>query len=257
MNELFALARNPIIENTCDCCKAGSPEREVGRVALTMFPTPDVIRDAAAWGADLLIVHEPAYYNHMDNHSSDPLEVEKRALLEGTGMTVYRYHDYPHTTDPDIISQGELNAFGLVGRADHRTPDHPLRFYPDEPITPVELARIIEERCNIKHVRICGVRDVPCTEISGMFGSPSGIYEELKRDECQILIAGEVSEWRECEYTRDAAQLGHKKALLILGHVGSERDGMVYATEIVKRLHPELEVKYFESGEVYSYTDRD
>lgn len=37
-------------ENTCDTLKAGDPEAELGsRVAVTMFATPDVIRDAAAW----------------------------------------------------------------------------------------------------------------------------------------------------------------------------------------------------------------
>lgn len=65
-----------------------------------------------------------------------------------------------------------------------------------------------------------------------------------------------MCEWSHCEYVRDAAQLGYKKAILILGHIGSERDGMVYTADILKKMHPELEVKYFESEEVYTYTDQ-
>ena len=57
------------------------------------------------------------------------------------------------------------------------------------------------------------------------------------------------------EYARDANDLGYKKALLILGHIGSERDGMVYTSDILKEKHPELRVEYFECGEVYTYTD--
>ncbi len=255
MYELFALAGEVEIKNTCDTCKAGDPEAEVKRVAVTMFPTPDVVRSAKEWGADLLIVHEPAYYNHMDNHSDDKIECEKRRLIEESGMTVFRFHDHPHITRPDIISEGELRRFGLKGRAEYSDGTHPLRFYLDEPITPLELARLIEERCGIKHIRICGARDALCTEISGMFGSPSGVFQELKSDECEIMLIGEVCEWSHCEYVRDAAQLGYKKAILILGHIGSERDGMVYTAEILKKMHPELEVKYFESEEVYTYTD--
>jgi len=88
-----------------------------------------------------------------------------------------------------------------------------------------------------------------------MFGSPSGTFDEIRSDECEIMLVGEVCEWRDCEYARDAAQLGRKKAILILGHVGSERDGMVYVTGLLSGMYPGLDVKYFESGEVYSYTD--
>ena len=255
MNALFALARQTPINNTCDTCKAGDPEVEVEKVAVTMFPTPDVVRSAAEWGADLLIVHEPAYYNHMDVHSDEVQECEKRRLIESTGMTVFRFHDHPHTTDPDMITAGQFERFGLKGRIDHRNGRYPARFYLDEPMTPVELAKLIEERCGLKHIRICGARDALCREISGMFGSPSGTFDEIKSDECEVMLVGEVCEWRDCEYARDAAQLGRKKAILILGHVGSERDGMIYVTELLKQMYPDLEVEYFESGEVYTYTD--
>ena len=57
------------------------------------------------------------------------------------------------------------------------------------------------------------------------------------------------------EYARDAAQLGHKKALIIMGHIGSERDGMIYTAELVKEMCPDLDVRYIECGEVYTYTD--
>ena len=255
MNSLFALARQTPIKNTCDTCKAGDPEVEVEKVAVTMFPTPDVIRSVAEWGADMLIVHEPAYYNHMDVHSDEAQECEKRRLIESTGMTVFRFHDHPHTTDPDMITQGQFEKFALQGRIDHRGGRYPARFYLDEPMTPVELARHIEESCGLRHIRICGARDALCTEISGMFGSPSGTFDEIRSDECEIMLVGEVCEWRDCEYARDAAQLGRKKAILILGHVGSERDGMVYVTGLLSGMYPGLDVKYFESGEVYSYAD--
>ena len=64
-----------------------------------------------------------------------------------------------------------------------------------------------------------------------------------------------VGEWSLGEYARDAAQLGYKKALLILGHEGSERAGMVYTADILREMYPDLEVQYFECGEVYTYTD--
>lgn len=89
-----------------------------------------------------------------------------------------------------------------------------------------------------------------------MFGAPGNIVlEELQRPESQIVLVGETCEWLIGEYARDAAQLGLKKALLIMGHVGSERDGMEYTARLLKERHPQLDVKYFDCGEVYTYTD--
>ena len=90
-----------------------------------------------------------------------------------------------------------------------------------------------------------------------MFGGPgNGAFTELQRDECEVVLIGETCEWMLGEYARDAAQLGYKKAVIIMGHIGSERDGMIYTADILKEKHPELDVKYFECGEVYQYTDQ-
>ena len=80
--------------------------------------------------------------------------------------------------------------------------------------------------------------------------------EELKNEESQIVLVGEAKEWCCAEYARDAAQLGYKKALIYMGHVGSERDGMRYTADLLTQMYPEISVKYFECGEVYQYTDQ-
>ena len=40
-----------------------------------------------------------------------------------------------------------------------------------------------------------------------------------------------------------------------MGHVGSERAGMVHTADLLSEMLPEVEVKYFEGGEVFTYTD--
>ena len=42
---------------------------------------------------------------------------------------------------------------------------------------------------------------------------------------------------------------------LVLGHLGSERDGMRLVADILKEKLPEIPTEYIESGEVYTYTD--
>ena len=257
MKDLFSLAYKQDFDHTCDTCKAGDPEADVTKVAVTMFATPEVIRQAAKWGAQLLITHEPTYHTiPEDTFSSDKVDTEKRILLEGAGMVLFRFHDHPHFTSPDIISAGELEKMGLEGALEYTDIFDCVRIHLKTPMTPVELARSIERRLGIRHVRICGARDLPCQVVSGMFGAPGNIVlEELQRPESQIVLVGETCEWLIGEYARDAAQLGLKKALLIMGHVGSERDGMEYTARLLKERHPQLDVKYFDCGEVYTYTD--
>ena len=59
MKELFRLANERDYSNTCDTLKAGNPDTETDKVAVSMFATPDVVRQATKSGAQLLIVHEP------------------------------------------------------------------------------------------------------------------------------------------------------------------------------------------------------
>lgn len=255
MNELFALAQPGDFSNTCDTLKAGDPYAEVEKVAVTMFATPAVVREAQAWGAKLLIVHEPTYYDHMDKHEDEKIENAKRKLIEESGMALYRYHDHPHAAQPDIIGQGVLEAMNLEGTLEYPDQFDLVRIHLHQPRTPVEIAKLLENKLGIKHPRICGTRDLPCTKISLMCGTPGGVFDELKSDACEILLTGEACEWMLGEYARDASQLGYNKALIIMGHIGSEQDGMKYTAKLLKDMHPELEVKYFECGEVYSYAE--
>ena len=108
----------PAPDKTCDTVKAGDPELELHRVAVSMFATVEVVRAAREWGADMLLVHEPTYYDHMEVFKETPVTCAKRALIEESGMVIYRYHDRMHATDPDMITEGELHYLGLQGKTE-------------------------------------------------------------------------------------------------------------------------------------------
>ncbi|MBQ6948008.1 MAG: Nif3-like dinuclear metal center hexameric protein, partial [Clostridia bacterium] len=198
------------------------------------------------------IVHEPMYYNHRDVHSEEPLEMEKRALAERTGLTVWRYHDHTHATRPDIIAVGQLDALDLAGEMVLTDGGDRVEYILEKPLTPLELKARMEEKWGLQNIRLCGTRETPCRRISCMFGAPGkAAFERLVQPDCEMMLIGEATEWSMAEYARDAHQLGHTKALFILGHEGSEREGMVYTAKLLRKMYPELTVQYFESGEVY------
>lgn len=251
LNELKSRAKAEIIpEKTCDTVKCGDVHKDVKKVATTMFATPDVIRSADKWGADLLIVHEPVYYNHFDNERGLFIENEKRKLLEATGMTVFRFHDYAHAMEPDLIYSGQLKYLGIKGTQVKGKYYAVNNFIPDEEITAKKLAELMQNNLGLKNVRIAGNPEAVGGKISCCFGTPGHIVEELAEND--IVLTGEICEWEIGEIARDYAQLGYNKAVIVMSHIGSERGGMKLLAEMLNE-KSDLEAQYFECGEVYQY----
>lgn len=234
-----------------DDLKEGEGETEISKVATCFIATPDVIREASEWGAQLIITHEPTYYNHMDRENTGICARMKKQLIHDTGIAICRYHDLPHMSMVDMIAAGFIEEVGWRGSFDgYRT------LILDEPVTPLEAARQIEDRLGIRHVRIAGQRDIPVRKVKLYPGSnPAAMENELYLDDSELVICGEVSEWSICEMARDSAQLGLNKTVLALGHAGSEMPGMVYLTKLFAVRYPEISFKYISCGEVYTYTD--
>ena len=255
IDELKSMAAHPVDEShTCDTFKSGNPESEITKVAVTMFATPDVVRKAVQWGAQLLIVHEPTYYNHFDTDENNTVPAsEKENLIKNSGIAVFRFHDYAHSCEPDLICEGELKYLGLKGEFHKGKYFAANGFTLDEPLTALELARIAEKNLGIRHIRIAGNPKAKGGKISCSFGTPGHLEESLADND--FVLTGEICEWQLGEIARDYGQLGYNKAVLVLGHIGSERAGMMHLADILSEKHKDLAVKYFECGEVYSYTD--
>ena len=102
--------------DTVDTFKAGNPDTPVTGIAITMMATMDVLQRASAKGLNLVITHEPTFYDHRDTPAgmseSDPIWGEKRAFIEKHGMVVWRFHDHWHRRNPDGIEVGTVRALG-------------------------------------------------------------------------------------------------------------------------------------------------
>ena len=105
--------------HSVDTFKSGDAEKQVKKLAVGMFPSYKLIKEAAQWGADLLIVHEPVYYNHYDDTSKlkeaqNPAYIAKSKLIEESGMAICRLHDHMHHANLDRIALGEMELLGLA-----------------------------------------------------------------------------------------------------------------------------------------------
>lgn len=253
IKEIQSRAEAPKI--TCDTVKSGNENKEIQKVAVAMFPTIKLIKEVSAWGADMLIIHEPTYYDHLEAGPETALVKAKEELIEKSGLVIYRHHDRMHAETPDGIAEGELHYLGLRGTV-KKTPHFASYVLTmDEKKSPLEIARLFEEKLGVKKVRIAGNVTEKIKNVALCFGSPGGIFELISDDGVDAMLIGEVCEWQICEYARDSTELGINKSVLAIGHIGSERDGMRLMCERLKAAHPDIEFKYFECGEVYSYTE--
>jgi NIF3 (NGG1p interacting factor 3) len=100
----------PWNSDTVDTFKAGNPDIPVTGVAVTMMATLDVLERAAAKRENLIITHEPTFFDHLDKpaglEESDPVWKAKRTFIENHGLVVWRFHDHWHLRRPDGILSG-------------------------------------------------------------------------------------------------------------------------------------------------------
>lgn len=236
-----------------DGLKYGDPDGEVTKVATCLTATPDVIRAAGEWGAQLLVTHEPTFGSHLDDERDTELSRAKMKLLDEAGLTVYRWHDSTHFRAGDKIGESFIARLGWKGVF-----NGDMDFVLDEPKTPLQIAKEISEKLHLKHPRIVGRRDGEVTRLNLSLGARgSDPYTALRTDDHEVAIAGEVCEWYDGEPIRDLAQLGAQKTLIILGHAGSERDGMEDLATFINNNYADkaITAKYFDCGELYTYVD--
>ena len=103
------------LEQTIDTVKVGNPSQKVTGIASTFLPTLDVLKRAHAIGANLVIPHEPTWYNHYDrveHLQGDSVYEAKLRFLEETGLVIWRFHDYSHRMKPDVIVYGVVRRLG-------------------------------------------------------------------------------------------------------------------------------------------------
>ncbi len=220
----------PWQEPTVDTFKAGDPQTGVTGIAVTMMATLDVLQRAATSGQNLVITHEPTFYDHMDNPvqlpqgEDDAVLKQKRQFIAEHHLVIWRFHDYWHRRKPDGIEEGNVHALGWEKYQD---PANQYLFTIPE-TTVAKLAEDLRVKLHAAVPRIAGDREMKVTRVAFSPGS-AGFRREtgaLEMPEVQVLVAGETHEWETVEYVTDAHTGGRAKALILLGHIASEQAGM-------------------------------
>ncbi len=231
---------------TVDTFKAGNPETRVTGIAVTMMATLDVLQRAAARGENLVITHEPTYYNHLDRpegmDENDAVWKEKRDFIEKNGLIVWRFHDHWHLRKPDGILAGMVKSLGWEK---YQSAENPHLFTVPE-IAMEKLAADVAKRLDTPVLRVVGNPAMKVTKLALSPGA-AGFEREthaLEMENVEVLLVGETREWETVEYVADAVTEGKKKALIVIGHVPSEQAGMEECARWLKTFVKDVPIEF-------------
>lgn len=243
----------PWTEPTVDTFKDGDPATPVTGIAVTMMATFDVLQRAAARGANLVITHEPTFYDHFDKldvleSEHDAVTAAKRAFIREHHMVVVRMHDHWHRRRPEPMATDLAHVLGWdryrgASEFQYRLPETTL----------AELAATIRGRLPAPTLRVVGDSGLRVTKIALSPGAAGFARHRqlLQQDDVEVLVIGEAHEWETVEYVADAVTAGRKKALIILGHVPSEQDGMEEFTRWLGSFVKEVPVTFVPTADPF------
>jgi len=240
---------------TVDTFKAGNPDTAVTGIAVTMMATMDVLQRAAASGKNLVITHEPTFYNHLDKldvleqKENDPVLAAKLAFIAKHNLVVWRFHDHWHMRKPDGIVTGVVHSLGWEKYQDARN-EH-LFSIPET--TMEKLAADLKVKLSTHAMRVVADPHQKVKRVALVPGA-SGFAREthaLEMPEVDVLLTGEPREWETVEYVADAVTQKRGKGLIILGHIPSEQAGMEECTRWLKTFVSEVPTEFVPAADPF------
>jgi dinuclear metal center YbgI/SA1388 family protein len=103
----------------------GDPVQEVGKVLLAVDPTIETAREAAEWGADLMVVHHPLFLRGVHGFAETTPKGRTLATLARAGTALLTAHTNADRAYPGV-SDALAAALGLTNVVPLRSEGEPL-----------------------------------------------------------------------------------------------------------------------------------
>jgi putative NIF3 family GTP cyclohydrolase 1 type 2 len=249
--------------DTVDTFKAGDPATAVKGITVASMATMDVLKKAAAAGANFVITAEPTFFGKADspnpapgrgrggqtaNAPPDQVLAAKKEFIEKNGLVIWRFSEHWRMRKPDPLIQGLSETMGWTKNQTAADPSHFV--LPGMNLD--ALAGAVKSKLGIRGgMRVVGD---PASEIRtiGLLPGATALAAALKMlPDVDAIVAGEVREWESVEYAQDTVTAGMRKGLILTGRVISEEPGMKLCAAWLKTLVPETKVEWIATGDPY------
>jgi putative NIF3 family GTP cyclohydrolase 1 type 2 len=198
-------------------------------IATCMFVDMNILKRAVASNCNLIITHEPTFYNGNDKVADflkkDKVLKEKMDYIKEHKLIIFRFHDNSHRNNPDQVMQGLADDLGwkIVNQSPW------ILEVKREKLSVI--AEELKKHFNAEGIRVIGNPDLQINRVALVPGLAPTLQMHLgalQRNDVDAILVGEAREWEDYVYMRDAVEQGKKKAAIFIGHMKSEEPGMKY-----------------------------
>ena len=199
----------------------GRKESNISAVMICLDITVDVIEQAAANRAELIISHHPLIFSEIKRITNDTLLGEKILKLAEKNIAVYSMHtnvdSAVHGLNDYILDKLSLGGEKRVWMKNENYPESGLgrilKLKKEDSLH--NIIKIVKERLNLKKIRVAGNENKKIKKIAVLTGSGGSLISEMDKT-VDLYITGDLKHHE----TLDALEEG--LTLIDLGHYESE-----------------------------------
>ena len=174
----------------------GSPEAPVSSVLLGLDCTPELVDEAIACGADMIVTHHPLIFSGLKKITPENVVGEAVIKAIKAGISIYAAHTNADKViagvsgamaarlglkNVQILDQdGEGTGLGVVG-------DLP------EPISAQEAVALVKDRFSLKAMRASRPLEGKISRVAMCGGSGGSLISAAARSGAQLYISGDIS----------------------------------------------------------------
>ena len=210
----------------------GNGSDTVAGIATCMFVDMNILKRAVDAHCNMIITHEPTFYDANDNIAGfmkdDEVLKEKINYIKEHRLIIFRFHDNAHRNAPDQIMKGLADDLGwkIVSQSPWilEVKQQKLSTLCDD----------LKKHFNVDGIRVIGDPNLEISRIALVPGLAPTLQMHLgalQRNDVDAILVGEGREWEDYVYARDAFDQGKKKAAIFIGHLRSEEPGMKYCAD--------------------------
>ena len=216
----------------------GSPEDVVSSVRLGLDCTPELVDEAIACGADMIVTHHPLIFSGLKKISPDNPVGEAVIKAIKAGISIYAAHTSADKViagvsgamaarlgleDVQILDEdGEGTGLGVVGNL-------------PEPLSAEEAVKLVKKCFGLKAMRASKPVDGKISRVAMCGGSGGSLIGAAMNSDAQLYISGDISYHN--FFTRDGFMI------MDIGHYESEIEIVDILFSLIKKNFPTFAVR--------------
>ena len=216
----------------------GSPEDDVTSVLLALDCTPELVDEAVACGADMIVTHHPLIFSGLKKISPDDMVGEAVIKAIRAGISIYAAH-----TSADKVLEGVSGAMaaklGLVNVTvlDEDGEGTGLGAVGDlpQPMTAEQAVAFVKDRFALKAMKTSRPSDGMISRVAMCGGSGGSLIKAARKAGAQLYISGDISYHN--FFTSDGFMI------MDIGHYESEIEIVDILFSLIKKNFPTFAVR--------------